>query len=156
MVRPIAAGGGGGSAGAGAGGGGGTPWYEGVNEVVNQRMTEFRAWFKQEQVSFNTAVGDHVDIVTDVMGSGACGDPVNDAAPESLESIALPKHHYLAIMKLYKTNPIAYAALLKQANDYIDLLKSLQDDGKNSAPMPLAKSISRSRAFLARTLAPYV
>ena len=103
---------------------------------------------------FNTAVGEHVDVVTDVMGSGVCGDPVNDPEPESLDAISIPKHHYDAILRLYKTDPKAYAALLQQATAYLDLLRSLQD-ARGTGKAPLSRSLSRSRAFLAKTIALY-
>jgi len=111
-----------------------TDWYTSVNNIVSKRIQGFKGWLHREQVRFNTAIGGHIDIISDVLGSGACGDLVNDPAPpppESLEEISIPKHHYEAILGLYRREPMVYKNLLAQADAYIADMKALRKGGRS-------------------------
>lgn len=133
-------------------------WYEGVNEIVSKRIQEFKGWLHREQVRFNTAIGGHIDIIADVMGSGACGDLIIDPAPpESLEEISIPKHHYEAILGLYQREPAVYKNLLSQADAYIDRMKALNDEKNSSSRRSVSVSASAagSREALATIIASY-
>jgi hypothetical protein len=127
-------------------GSGGYSGYGSIVEIVDARIAAFKTWLLGEQRRFHVSVGDRIDVIADVMGSGTCGE-VSEVTemPEELESVSMPMHHYQAILRLYKKDIAMYRALLDQSKEYIDHLANKKMDS-------LADSVAGTRNVLARII----
>ena len=123
--------------GAGVGGLGGLGSLNAIIvEKVRERVRAFRDTFYAGHRSVTTMIGDQVDTLTDVVGSGACDD-------ENEGSVAsIPVHHYDAILRLYRKQPRTYARLLRAA----EAMRRLPKSGS------AATDATAMRAFLARVI----
>lgn len=129
--------------------------YDSIVEIVDARVSAFRTWLLGEQRRFHVAVGDRIDVIADVMGSGTCGEVTEvTEMSEELESVSMPKHHYQAILRLYKKDPATYRTVLDHSKEYIDHLEKKKKNADSSES--LADSVSGTRSVLARIIAQHL